>query len=338
MRILVIGGTRFIGPWVVRALTDDGHEVAVFHRGETRAELPDGVREILGDHARLDEHARDFAAFAPDVVLHMVAMTDEDAERAVRAFAGRAGRMVAISSMDVYRARNRLFGDEPGDPDPVPLTEASPLREVLYPYRSHVPGPEHPWYAYEKILVERAVLGADDLRSTVLRLPAVYGPGDNHHRIREFLDAMDDGRPAIPLTEGRAQWRWSRGHVANVARAITLAVEDERAAGEVYNVADEPPLTDLEWVRAIGSAAGWEGEVVVVPDGSLRDPFGVPLDFRQHLVGSTKKIREQLGFAEAVPLADGLRAAVEWERAHPPEARPPRDYAAEDAALARRPR
>jgi nucleoside-diphosphate-sugar epimerase len=94
--------------------------------------------------------------------------------------------------------------------------------------------------------------------------------------------------------------------------------------------------TELAWVRAIGESAGWDGEVAVVPDGSLPDPFGVPLDFRQHLVGSTRKIREQLGFQEVVPLGDGLRAAVEWERAHPPKPRSPRDYAAEDAALARR--
>ncbi|MGD9140210.1 MAG: NAD-dependent dehydratase, partial [bacterium] len=54
MRVLIIGGTRFMGPRVVARLACEGHEVTVFHRGKTTAELPQGVQEVVGDRNRLD--------------------------------------------------------------------------------------------------------------------------------------------------------------------------------------------------------------------------------------------------------------------------------------------
>ncbi len=49
MRVLIIGGTNFMGPLVVQSLHSQGHAVAVFHRGKTTTTLPEGVQEILGD-------------------------------------------------------------------------------------------------------------------------------------------------------------------------------------------------------------------------------------------------------------------------------------------------
>jgi nucleoside-diphosphate-sugar epimerase len=176
MRVLVIGGTAFIGPHVVHALVNQGHEVTVFHRGSTEAELPVDVDHLHGERSDLLAHAKAFDRLAPDVVLHMVPMSERDAEAAVHAFEGRTSRLVAISSGDVYRARNRLFRVEPGPPDPVPLSENSPLRSVLHPYRAAAPAPDHPLYHYDKIPVERIVMHAAALPGTVLRLPIVYVP------------------------------------------------------------------------------------------------------------------------------------------------------------------
>ena len=53
MNIFVIGGTRFVGPHVVRRLVDAGHNVTVFHRGETEADLPPAVCHIYGDRRDL---------------------------------------------------------------------------------------------------------------------------------------------------------------------------------------------------------------------------------------------------------------------------------------------
>jgi len=330
MRVLVIGGTRFIGPPVVRRLAEGGHEVAVFHRGETRGEpLPDGVRRLVGDRRRLGDHAQESRHFAPEVVVDMVAMNEVDARGLVDVFRGVAGRVVAISSADVYRAYDIVRGLRPGPADPVPLDEDAPLRERLYPYER--PGVQ----GYEKILVERVVMEDPDLPGTVLRLPMVYGPGDYMRRLYPYLKRLEDGRNEIPIGESMARWRWTMGFVEDVAAAIALAATDGRAAGRVYNVGETDPLPLAEWVRAIVRAAGSGGEVVVVPDELLPKHLGMDLNAEQDLVTDTGRIRRELGFREGVSREEAIRRTVGWERANPPDDFPPEafDYAAEDAAL-----
>ncbi len=84
MRVLVIGGTGFIGRQVVAALSRAGHDVAIFHRGTgsavpstprrtAEARLPEpAVADILGDRRRLRDYARTLRAFLPDVVVDTV--------------------------------------------------------------------------------------------------------------------------------------------------------------------------------------------------------------------------------------------------------------------------
>ncbi len=313
----------------MRRLAGAGHEVAVFHRGRTGTELPEGVGRFLGDRQALEDHADELRSFGPEVVLDMIPMNEKDAQGVVDVFRGVARRIVAISSEDVYRAYDVVRGLAPGPPDPIPLSEDAPLRERLYPYERE--GIED----YEKILVERVVMGDPNLRGTVLRLPAVYGPGDYQHRLFDYVKRMDDGRPAILLGEGMANWRWTHGYVEDVASAIALAVTDERAAGRVYNVGEAEPLPWAEWVREIGRAAGWDGEVVAVPEDRLPQHLDWGLNTEQHWFVDTTRIRHQLGYAEEIPREEALRRTVAWERAHPPENVDPAsfDYAAEDAAL-----
>ncbi len=72
MRVLAIGATGFIGPHAVRDLTARGHEVAVVHRGDTGASLPNGVRQILCDRDALSDMRPELERFAPDVVLDVI--------------------------------------------------------------------------------------------------------------------------------------------------------------------------------------------------------------------------------------------------------------------------
>lgn len=330
MRVLVVGGTNFMGPPTVRRLVERGHEVTVFHRGGTKARLPEGVRELLGDRRRLERHAEELRGVRPDVVLDMIAMNEGDARGVLEVFRGVAGRVVVASSADVYRAYDVVRGLASGPPDPVPLDEGAPLRERLYPYER--PGAED----YEKILVERAVMGDGELSGTVLRLPMVYGPGDYMHRMHPYLKRMGDGRGVIPLEEGFAGWRWTTGYVEDVAQAIALAVADERAAGRVYNVGERDPLTQTAWVRRIGEAVGWRGEVAAVPHEALPTPGLENANWDQDLVTDTGRIRRELGFRETVSREEALRRTALWERENPPESTEEVfDYAAEDAALAR---
>src|SRR5258708_2769076 len=184
MRILIIGGTRFMGPYITTSLHAAGHEVTLFHRGQTPTELPGGVQEILGDRDQLANHAERLRSLKAEVVLDMVAATERQAQQFMRVFAGFARRSVVVSSQDVYRAFGRVNKTEGGEIDPSPLTEGSPLRENLYPHRNH-PGGDGA--EYDKILVERVVMDQPELPGTILRLPAVYGPGDFQHPIFPYL-------------------------------------------------------------------------------------------------------------------------------------------------------
>ena len=332
LRVLIIGGTRFIGPPVVRRLLAAGHRVAVFHRGETEAGLPPAVEHLHGDRARLADFADQLHALLPDVVIDMTAYTEQDAKTAGAALRGVARRLVVLSSQDVYRAYGRLHRKEPGPPEPVPFAEDAPLREQLYPYRGTGRGLDD----YEKILVEREVAAHAILPATILRLPMVYGEGDYQHRLLLELKRMDDRRPAILLEEQFASWRWTRAYVENVVAAIALAANDVRATGRTYNVGDADALSYGDWLRAIGRLAGWAGELVVLPNGrlpaKLKPPDG---DYQQHLVADTSRIRRELDYVEPVPLDEALSRTIAWERANRPEgASRLLDYAAEDAALA----
>jgi nucleoside-diphosphate-sugar epimerase len=324
VRVLVLGGTRFIGPFAVRELAEAGHEVAVFHRGESEVELP--ARHVHGDFAQFDESLDELRAFEPEVVVDMIAVRPEHAQR-VASFPG-ARHAVVPSSQDVYRAFGRLWRSEPGEPDALPLDEDSPLREVVLAED------------YNKTALE-AELRRLELPVTILRLAAVHGPGDYQHRLWSYLKRMDDGRPAILVDERMAGWRWTRGYVEDMAHAIALAAVHEAAETRVYNVADPETFTEREWIERVAAVTGWDGEVVAaspdaLPDYLRQDTF----DFRQDFVVDTSRIRSELGYAETVEVDEALRRTVEWERANPqrPEDQHPQfadrfDYEAEDAAL-----
>lgn len=145
---------------------------------------------------------------------------------------------------------------------------------------------------------------------------------------------MADKRPAILLEERHATWHWPRGYVENVAAAITLAVQDERSCGRIYNVADDCP-TQEEWVREIGAASGWKGEIVSVPGELLPEPLRPRIDLRQDYALDASPIRADLGYVEIVSRSEGLRRTIEWERCNPPESSELPDYEAEDEVLAR---
>jgi nucleoside-diphosphate-sugar epimerase len=341
VRILIIGGTRFIGPPLVRRLHDQGHTLWLFHRTPSEIDLPFTVQHILGDRYRMADHAGALHAIRPETVIDMIPLTQADAQATMNLFRGYAERVVALSSQDVYRAYGRVSGIEPGPPDPVPLTEDSLLRQRLYAYRNETPrASDDPWRwldDYEKILVERAVMNDPDLPGTVLRLPMIYGPGDYQHRLWPYLKRMDDGRLAILMNEQFARWRWTRDYVENTAAAIALAATDTRAAGRVYNLGELPTLSIKDWIREIARVVGWEGRIVTVPDYQLPEELKSRAGMEQHLDVDSSRIRYELGYEPPISRDEALRRAIAWERANPPSQVNPAefDYATEDAILSK---
>lgn len=335
MRVLAVGGTGFIGAWVTRLLSEQGHDVAVLHRGSTIPELPVDVYHIHGDRNELAEVQPHLYRFRPDVVLDVIPYTESQARKLVETLRGRTGRIVVVSSADVYRNYDGFRGRATAPPDPVPLSEEAPLRETRYPYRGY--GFPFDWAdEYEKILVERLVVSEPDIAGTVLRLPAVYGPGDKQHRIGPYFARMNADRPGLLLAKDRSEWRWTRGYVENVAAAIALAISDDRAAGRVYNVGEERALTEREWIEAIGSVSGWKGQIIEVPTEHLPEHLRQPFDFSYHLATDTSRIRAELSYREPVSRSDALKRTIQWERTNPSKLERP-DYAAEDALIKARP-
>ena len=340
MRILIIGGTNFIGPHVVRLLAGGGHEITLFHRGEHEPELP-GVRHIHSPSAAIpivdipSEVKSQLREASPDVVLHMIAMGEADAHTLMDTFRGVAGRLVVLSSGDVYRAYSRVMGTELDTPDRSALTEESALRKAFYPYRSQAAGPDDWRYHYDKILVENVVMSDSQLPATVLRLPAVYGPGDDKHRLFSYIKRMDDKRSAILMGTGQAAWRWTHGYVEDVAAAIALAVTNERPAGRIYNIGEENAPTVAARVRRLGRVCAWQGQLLVVPRRFLPAHLKDKYNYRHDLVMDSTRIRRELGWRETVLPEEALRRTIEWERTHPPQFDPTQfDYEAEDAAMA----
>src|SRR5262249_28051354 len=133
MRILVIGGTGFVGPHILRRLVDRGHDILSFHRGQTEADLPAQVIHLHDDRERLADHRSALARFAPEAVRDTRRWTEDRGRPVIKTRLGIARRAVVLSSGDVYRAYGLLQGTETGPPEPIPITEDSPLRQRLYP-------------------------------------------------------------------------------------------------------------------------------------------------------------------------------------------------------------
>jgi len=340
VRILLIGGTGFIGSFLAPELQRQGAEVATLTRGVSPIPHVDGLTRIVGDRKRLADAVPSIRRLAPDVVVDLVLSSGSQAQDLMTALRGIASRVVALSSIDVYRACGVLHGLEEGPLEPVPLTEDSALRTKLATYPPAQIAALQQLYGwldddYDKIPVERAVLGDPGLPGTVLRLPMVYGPGDPLHRLWPLVKRMDDRRPAILMDSLLAAWRAPRGYVENVAAAIALAAVTDRAANRIYNVAEPVSYSEREWAENVAKAVGWNGDIVELPPERTPPHLRMPGNAAQHWSADSSRIRTELGFAEPVGVDEAIRRTVAWERTHPPAAPlMPIDYDAEDAALA----
>lgn len=320
-RALVIGGTQLIGRALVEQLLARGDEVVLMHRGSTTP-FGDRVKSIRCDRNDIGAVQGVLVGQRFDVVYDNVydwqrGTTPEQVLAAARATAPGLSRYVFTSSVAVYPSGG------------------------VYTEDSALVTPDHPEvYGAQKANTERALftLSTDEgLPVATLRPAFIYGAHNAFDREAFFWDRIRDGRPVIIPDDGQAtmQWVWSE----DVARAAIRAATSDAVISQAYNLANVPPITQLDFVQLLARAAGRDVHLVHVPrarihemGGSLLAPpnyFGVFLDIPPITVDSSR-VTEHLGLA-LTPLEAGLRETYAWFAQQP---RAPRDYAWEDALLA----
>ncbi|MFI2348876.1 SDR family oxidoreductase [Streptomyces sp. NPDC019443] len=236
MRLLILGGTEFVGRAVVESALGRGWEVTVFHRG--RHEAPAGVTTLLGDRTAPDG----LAALADrewDVVVDTWSAAPSVVRDAARLLAGRVGRYVYVSSCSVYAWPPALGHDETS-----PVVEGSPDA-------GEVP------YAEAKRGGELAALDAfGDDRALLVRAGLIIGPWENIGRLPWWLRRI--ARGGAVLAPGPRDTPLQYIDVRDLAEWVVLAAE--RGLSGPYNVVSEPGHTTMRdlleaCARATGSSA-----------------------------------------------------------------------------------
>jgi 2'-hydroxyisoflavone reductase len=302
MKVLVIGGTLFIGRQLVKELRNAGHDVAVLHRqpkhGMTlRIENlvadrndPEAVRQVLA--------GRRFEVVYDNVYDWERGTTAAQVEATVRACGDRLSRYIFMSSVAAY-------GDG------------------LNHYEGDALAPDNHADAYvrNKAMTERMLFRLRQkhgLPVVTFRPPYVYGPGNPFYREAFFWDRMRLGRPIIIPGDGHRLMQFV--YVKDLVRALVRAMEVPNAEGEAFNIGDSRPLTQAELVQALSAAANKTANLVRVPRETILqaggNPMGEPAYFGFYF--DLPPITEKMGKAARVlgvrptPFEAGLKETWRW--------------------------
>jgi 2'-hydroxyisoflavone reductase len=178
MRILVLGGTSFVGRHVAAAAERAGHDLTLFHRGRTGADLFPTATRRHGDRESGD-YASLLVGPGWDAVVDVSAYVPRQVEQAADALTGRVGHYVLVSSISAY--------DPAGTTEP---TEAAPLHPPLAVPSEHVSGPT---YGPLKADCERSARRRWEGRLAVVRPTYVVGPHDPTDRFTWWVRRVAEG-------------------------------------------------------------------------------------------------------------------------------------------------
>lgn len=310
MKILILGGGRFIGRRIAEWAAEAGHQVSLFNRGQSWPEAP--FHQIRGELDELEAHQEEFNQLAPDAVVHCIAYTPTDAERFVKVFAPLSVHAVVLSSADCYEAFQGLNrGEERSD---FPVDENSPTAQQRFYWRDL--GPQK-MTDYDKNLVTDTVFAGLE-NCTVLRLPMVYGPHDLQfaHRHGSIIRRIYDREKNYALGMGRQHCVWHFGYIDNVAAAVVHALQRRECYGQVYNIGESQVRSWRRWVQLYGEVAEHAFDVQLLPDPWLDENHtrnAPPLHFWM----DCSRFRRETGFQAPVSLSDAIRATLDWGLEHP---------------------
>lgn len=275
MRILVTGATGKVGSRLVPRLLARGYDVSILVRDQAKATdlIGLGAKAITGD--LYEPTTLPPAVAGMDAVIHLAALfrtftdnegiikTNREGSIALARAAHKAGvkRFVFTSTSNVYGSGYHR-----------------PAREV-----EEVDINDPRAYASSKIAAERELIDMQqnqgfDVR--ILRLGFVYGDKDPH--IAEII-------PYVKKLNMHSGARMHMVHHLDVAQAVILLLTTEGLDGEIFNVADDAPITLYEMADSVGAAADIFNEA----EGALNDPFQGVQDI--------SKLRSKTGFRPLVP-------------------------------------
>jgi nucleoside-diphosphate-sugar epimerase len=303
MRVLVIGGNRYIGLSLVRQLADRGFDVTVANSHVV--ELPNGVDRIHADRrnagelpAALAPHASDF-----DAVFDNTAYEVSDIEPLVELFDGRVDHYVFTSSVAVYR---RSFVQ--------PVTEDFRVHEAVanQPLRA---------YGVGKVMCERYLMerhARTGFPATSVRVTHTVGPRSPlPTRDPGFFARLEQERPILIPGDG-----FPFIHVIHIDDAASLLIAvagKERAAGEIYNAAGAEFASILGTVHLMARTVGVDPQIVQVPLDVLRRHGRAVIHWGEGTAGGTvfsiRKAQEQLDWEPRFGLEAAYRDSYDWFRA-----------------------
>jgi len=306
MRVLVIGGTLFIGKLLVKRLLAGEHEVTILHR---RAEHPFGrrVRNVVADRNNAASIRDALAGMRFDAVYDIAydwerGTTAQQVEATAKTIPGDLSRYIFMSSVAAYG-------------DGLNHAEDDPLASDMHQND----------YVRNKAGSERALFRMyHESRFPVvtMRPPFVYGPENPFYREAFFWDRLRADRPVIIPGDGNRLMQFV--YVNDLVEACFNALEKHTAPGRAFNVADEKPLTQVEVVNEFARTVNKQPTLVRVPrDIIVRNGgnvFGEPAYFGYYY--DVPPITEAVGRVKRVlnvsltPFAAGLRETYKWYIKH----------------------
>ena len=281
MRILMMGGTRFIGVYLTKILVEQGHEVVLFNRGNKPAPV-DGVQQIHGDRKDAAQLKEKLSGETFDAVFDNSGRELSDTQPLVEIFKDQVKHFVYISSAGVYLPTDQLPHRE-GDPvDP----------------NSRHKGKHHTESYFTEV----------GLPWTSIRPTYIYGPQNYNDLEAWFFDRITRNRP-IPIP-GNGLYITQFGHVEDLARAMAAVLGNETATGEIYNVSGDRFVTFDGLARTCAQAAGVPDDLHLVHYEPKQFDFGKRKAFpirTQHFFADVHKAIEHLHWQPKYDLLSGLK-------------------------------
>lgn len=281
MRILIMGGTRFIGVYLTRLLTAQEHDVVLFNRGNNPAPL--GIeKQIQGDRTDPAQLKDKLAEEEFDAIFDNNGRELSDTQPLVEIFKDRIKHFVYVSSAGVYLKSDQM-----------PHREADPV---------------DPKSRHKGKFETEAYLREQGIPFTAIRPVYIYGPQNYNDLEAWFFDRIVRDRP-IPIP-GNGMHLTQLGHVKDLATAMMGVLGNPRAVGQIYNVSGDRYVTFDGLARACAVAAGKTAdEVKLVHYDPKQFDFGKRKAFPmrvQHFFADIHKAQKDLYWRPEYDLVSGL--------------------------------